>query len=126
MTVRTALAVAVAALAALFLPGSERLPAAHAEDAPAPKPQDLWTAKAADVARSVAAKLWKAGEDAKTAQLFECAVRVARQVVLLDPDHKAARAALGQTKKDDAWADDPALAAKAPRRNFPSKPVGLE
>jgi hypothetical protein len=126
MTPRSFAAALLAIAGLVLVPGPARPASARAEDAPAAKPQDLWTARSPDVARSAAAKLWKSGEDAKTAQLFECAVRVARQVVLLDPDHKAARAVLGQSKKDDGWADDPSLAAKAPRRNFPAKPVGLE
>jgi hypothetical protein len=124
---RPSLVLVGAALLSLGAPVVAPRPAAPAlaQDAP-PPPVDLWTARASDVARSSAAKLWKSVEEAKSAQLFEFAARESRRVLALDPDHKGARAVLGQSKGDGGWADDPALAAKSPRSNFPGKPTGLE
>jgi hypothetical protein len=120
MRPRASLVAALIASAILVSTGADDRSALAQETPPAP-PADVWTARSPDVARAAATRLWKSGEEAKSAQLFEFAVRVARRVVALDPEHKAARAVLGQSKKDGAWADDPDLVAKTPRRNFPAK-----
>jgi hypothetical protein len=100
---------------------------AAGQDAPAPAPaEDAYTARSADVARASAAKLWTAVADARRNALWEFAVREARRVVELDPDHRDARALLGFVRRDAAWVEDPALAAKSPRTNFPEKAPPLE
>lgn len=131
---RSVLSFALAVALAVALLGGA-VPSGHAaraqEKPAAPSgadaaPADLFAAKAPDVGRAAAAKLWPAVDEARKAQLFEFAVREARRVVEQDPEHKGARAVLGQVRRDQGWAEDPAVVAKNPRTNFPAKAPGLE
>ncbi|MCE9634610.1 MAG: hypothetical protein K8T90_02805 [Planctomycetes bacterium] len=127
---RFVLGTAVLALAAAAdrpAVGQDKPPAPPATPpAPTPPPVDLFAAKSGDVGRAAAAKLWPAVESARRAQLFAFAIREARRVVELDPEHKGARAVLGQARREQSWAEDPAVVAKNPRTNYPAKAPGLE
>lgn len=109
---RRTFAVAWTLLAAALAGAPARL--AGAEE---PQASSLSAAKAADVARRAAKRLWASVEDARRQQLPAFAALEARLVVEQDPDHAGARGLLGWVRRDGEWRLDEAAAAKVPREN---------